>query len=884
MHKKVDEAEEKKIETPLSEAVESASEEQVAEAQIPEEPPKVPTPEPVYDEPVLAQLIVERFEGELVKGLYEGEAESYFTGGNVYTGQFSEGFMHGKGKYTWEDGVVYEGDFFKNEITGKGVYRWKDGSTYDGDVVKGKRHGQGVFRWQDSIMSYSGDWVQGVRTGKGRLDYDAEGRSFYDGDWVKNIRHGFGARQYPSGNVYKGMWFSNARHGQGTMKWIDRDQIYTGQWENGIQHGMGQHIWLLHRVPGSQYPMRNMYDGEFVNGLRHGFGSFHYANGASYAGYWKNNMKHGKGKFMFKNGRIYEGMFEQDHIVEYPDFSMDGTATPDISGIRTRTPLPSDNVSVHSNESRNTVSPNFQLEIESLLNEFPEADREEEASQVMYVITRHTSSLRKVYNFYSQLGYEESPDNTFTMTRMQFWRFAKDCCFHHEEVTLTDLDRFIGKNYSRANYQLHNPYERILQRQFVNYLVVLAYRIYGENHSEEVSSPLLAKCLASLITENILRNACNVKGYFYYETRRAVNALVYMDQTYEIFQALCKARKNEPKEPVFKMREFLFLLKDLKLINNDLTPQRILEVLAIDDIVVADGQGCYNLELEMTFLEFFEALIGCAEIFATDAVVKDPTTPRPSTVMTQDPSVYSMPASPARFASQAAGEEGADSAVQQTPHQVSGSPGFSEANRAPSSTADTVKTGRDGSVKGAEANPSNTQTATASEHEPTSQQESAREHGGEHAHKSASFVSTRTNATGDENQPLMQSVVSMGLRDTGDYEEGMENGPGHHRLIQVDGEDEELDENTRRFNFWTHQVHIFFTRKFFDAAEHLISLKKILEGRRLEEGLRRMSMAASLASSQRANEDPLPQAQSQTQTQVPTPKMMDSVASIKVPA
>ena len=57
---------------------------------------------------------------------------------------------------------------------------------------------------------------------------------------------------------------------------------------------MGQHIWLLSRVPGSQYPMRNMYDGEFVNGLRHGCGSFHYANGASYSGYWKNNMKHGK--------------------------------------------------------------------------------------------------------------------------------------------------------------------------------------------------------------------------------------------------------------------------------------------------------------------------------------------------------------------------------------------------------------------------------------------------------------------------------------------------------------------------------------------------------------------------------------------------------------
>nr|KAG5709598.1 hypothetical protein BaRGS_001648 [Batillaria attramentaria] len=664
------------------------------------------------------------------------------------------------------------------------------------------------------------------------------------------------------------------------MKWIDRDQIYTGQWENGIQHGMGQHIWLLHRVPGSQYPMRNMYDGEFVNGLRHGFGSFLYANGASYAGYWKDNMKHGKGKFMFKNGRIYEGMFEQDHIVEYPDFTMDGSVTPDITGIRTRTPLPSDNVSVHSNESRNTVSPNFQLEIDALLNEFPEADREEEASQVMYVITRHISSLRKIYNFYGQLGYEESPDNTFTMTRMQFWRFIKDCCFHHEGVGLTEMDRFIGKTYNRRAYELHNPYERILQRQFVNYLVILAYQIYGEQFSEE-SSPLLAKCLAKLITEKILRNACNVKGYFYHETRRAVNALVYMDQTYEIYQALCKPRRYAPKEPVFKMREFLFLLKDLKLINNDLTPQLALGVLSLENPAVDDGEGCYNLELEMSFLEFFEALIGCAEIFATDAVVKDPTTPRPSTVLTQDPSMYSTPASPAHMTSQGGIiEEGADSAVQQTPHHhSSGSPGPSEPARAPSSAADTVKTGRDGSVKGGEVNISITQPGTMSELaavEPTSQQDSAREHG-EQTHKSASFVSTRTNAT-DENQPLMQSVVSMGLRDTGDYEEGVEHGG-----VQPGGDEEELDEDTRRFNFWTHQVHIFFTRKFFNAAEHFIAIRKLLESRRLEEELRRMSQLPSVASMGGGAKDaPQDQSRKASETKAAEPKGEDSLTSVLV--
>src|SRR6218665_19705 len=34
-------------------------------------------------------------------------------------------------------------------------------------------------------------------------------------------------------------------------------------------------------------------------------------------------------------------MFENDRIVEFPQFEMDGRVTPDISQIRTRTPLPS---------------------------------------------------------------------------------------------------------------------------------------------------------------------------------------------------------------------------------------------------------------------------------------------------------------------------------------------------------------------------------------------------------------------------------------------------------------------------------------------------------------------------------------------------------------
>ena len=40
-------------------------------------------------------------------------------------------------------------------------------------------------------------------------------------------------------------------------------------------------------------------------------------------------------------------------------------------------------MSVHSNESRNTYSPSFQLDVDHLLEEFAESEREEEAAQVI---------------------------------------------------------------------------------------------------------------------------------------------------------------------------------------------------------------------------------------------------------------------------------------------------------------------------------------------------------------------------------------------------------------------------------------------------------------------------------------------------------------------
>ena len=61
------------------------------------------------------------------------------------------------------------------------------------------------------------------------------------------------------------------------------------------------------------------------------------------------------------------------------------------------------------------------------------------------------------------------------------------------------------------------------------------------------------------------------------------------------------------------------------------------------------------------------------------------------------------------------------------------------------------------------------------------------------------------------------------------------------------GEEEDLDlidEATRKFNFWTHQIHIFFVCKFFPGAEKHIQTRKAAEARRLQEAKKRAARAA----------------------------------------
>ncbi|NXU16232.1 R10B2 protein, partial [Pardalotus punctatus] len=587
------------------------------------------------------------YEGEQVDGFYEGEGFICFEGGNTYKGQFSEGHMNGQGIYTWADGVKFEGMFVENMPTLNGCYTWSDGSVYEGSIKDGLRHGFGIFRSGTRPISYVGDWCNGKRHGKGVIYYDQEHTSWYSGEWVNNVKEGWGMRRYRSGNTYEGQWEKNLRHGHGKMVWVTANQEYIGEWACGMQHGYGTYTWFLKRMPLSQCPLRNAYVGDFVKGERHGHGTFVYAGGAMYSGEWAHNKKHGKGRFVFKNGRVFEGEFVDDHPVEYP--ADQGAAVeakkqkaigrmwcgPGAHLNKTNFTLRffvltcficmvESNTIINALGKTSTLGSDIELDISSLLELLPREEREEELKHVELAVLRHISKLRKAYCFYSHLGCARSLDNTYVLTKLQFWRFLKDCEFHLSFRTLADIDRllrdflfyFLG---DKPREDIHCPHEMLLFRTFLSYLVHLAFHMYHEEHKDEV--PHLHKCFLEMMSRNVLPSACCVQGILFSGEQFTDFAMSYIDKCWEMYRYFCQPCPRPPFEPTVRMRQFVWMLDDFKLLSEQLTVSRLVEILV--KVGSSPPGVSVNLDLELVFLEFFEALLECALMYVTHDMIPE---------------------------------------------------------------------------------------------------------------------------------------------------------------------------------------------------------------------------------------------------------------------
>ena len=217
-------------------------------------------------------------------------------------------------------------------------------------------------------------------------------------------------------------------------------------------------------------------------------------------------------------------MFENDHIVDFPDLIPSGMTTPDIaeSGlpVRSQTPLQDSSPDMDTGSIDALLSINLK---EIAYDEKFDIERQQlELDELVRVVLRYMTPVKQVYKFYSSIGIVDNADNTFVMNRVQFWRFLKDCMLHTVGRTLAEIDQVDG--ISESNKDKHECTTKIYVRDFVNVLINVSYFLFKADFPNE--SPAIANCLLKMLTKFVFLNAFTIKGKCKSHLRFSCNQLV----------------------------------------------------------------------------------------------------------------------------------------------------------------------------------------------------------------------------------------------------------------------------------------------------------------------------------------------------------------------
>ena len=79
-----------------------------------------------------------RYEGNMIKGRYNGKGINTYANGNIYDGDWVDGKRSGRGTHTWANGDRYAGSWANGNQSGKGTYTWANGVRSEGIFVDGK--------------------------------------------------------------------------------------------------------------------------------------------------------------------------------------------------------------------------------------------------------------------------------------------------------------------------------------------------------------------------------------------------------------------------------------------------------------------------------------------------------------------------------------------------------------------------------------------------------------------------------------------------------------------------------------------------------------------------------------------------------------------------
>ena len=116
-------------------------------------------------------------------------------------------------------------------------------------------------------------------------------------------RHGKGRLMTPL-YVYEGDWVNGLKHGKGVARYKDGTE-YNGEWQNDVKHGAGE---IIERVLYGIFLER--YKGSFADDMKDGSGRQELKSGKVYYGEFRRGLFQGEGQLKDEvTGYSYKGMF-----------------------------------------------------------------------------------------------------------------------------------------------------------------------------------------------------------------------------------------------------------------------------------------------------------------------------------------------------------------------------------------------------------------------------------------------------------------------------------------------------------------------------------------------------------------------------------------------
>jgi hypothetical protein len=123
------------------------------------------------------------------------------------------------------------------QIHGSGSLKAQNGRTYSGEFVEGLKSGEGCLDYNNGDV-YTGQWSMDKPHGLGVLESEMNGT--YAGAFVMGMKEGTGRMIYPNGDVYEGGWRRDLYHGKGQLICVSGPlESFDGRWENGKKCGKG---------------------------------------------------------------------------------------------------------------------------------------------------------------------------------------------------------------------------------------------------------------------------------------------------------------------------------------------------------------------------------------------------------------------------------------------------------------------------------------------------------------------------------------------------------------------------------------------------------------------------------------------------------------------